>query len=689
MSRTTRSLMLLSIVLAIAAWLRFWRIETIPPGFHFDEAFEGLEAWRILTEPSYRPIFLTGNFGVPPLNAYANALTFALFQAFGGEAGPTAMRVTAGIFGLLGILALYALSAELRRLDARYGQLSLYLPLLAAASLAVMRWHIHFSRMGIEPVIVPLIWAASLWLLLVAWRTGRWAAYVGTGLAVAAGMYAYQGAWIIPFLVAAAALHLLVTVYPSRRADPAQWTRRVTGLAIAGAFAVLCVLPLAWFFRQHPDLLFLRPAQLAIVGETGSPADSSLADNVSSTVKMFAPFGAVGDLDPRRNLPGAPVLNVWQAVVFYIGLAVAVLRVRRPAYSIAVLGLVGLLLPGVFSEYAPHFHRVLGASAPVALICGIGLDWLWQRVAVLGAASAIEATPGYRMRLAGTALVLALIVAAAVVSVRDYFVRWAVLPDLYYAFDEGLWELGQWTAERSQSMPVYITPRGADHATIAFAWRKAAAEPASLPVSFDGRHIFPFTVGSTAGSEAYTVIEHEDFRTRLLLPEVFPDAVIGPEFLDRQGGVYARVYERPSGTIPARQPQVKKEVLIGDGIRVAGYDVLPDKPRAGESLYLQLHWIADAAPQLSWTVFTHVVDPGSGQVWAGYDSLPGAGSLPTQRWQPGWRILDEYEIPLPIDLPAGEYELRTGLYRDKGERLPADKGSVVLGDVTIEGAATE
>src|SRR4051812_665163 len=93
-------------VLLVAAFLRFWQIDKIPPGFHFDESYEGLEAWKILTDPHYRPVFLTGNFGVLPFNSYANALTFAVMQWLGGEAGPTAMRITAAIFGLLGVLAL-------------------------------------------------------------------------------------------------------------------------------------------------------------------------------------------------------------------------------------------------------------------------------------------------------------------------------------------------------------------------------------------------------------------------------------------------------------------------------------------------------------------------------------------------------------------------------------------------------
>src|SRR3954463_1986636 len=157
-------------ILLVAAFLRLWQIDKIPPGFHFDESYEGLEAWKILTDPHYRPMFLTGNFGVLPLNSYANALTFAVAQWLGSEAGPTAMRITAALFGLWGVSSLFALGLEMRRRAPDL--ISPALPWLAAATLAGMRWHIHFSRMGIEPIIVPMAWALTTWLLLRAWRTG-------------------------------------------------------------------------------------------------------------------------------------------------------------------------------------------------------------------------------------------------------------------------------------------------------------------------------------------------------------------------------------------------------------------------------------------------------------------------------------------------------------------------------------
>ena len=75
---------------------------------------------------------------------------------------------------------------------------------------------------------------------------------------------------------------------------------------------------------------------------------------------------------------------------------------------------------------------------------------------------------------------------------------------------------------------------------------------------------------------------------------------------------------------------------------------------------------------------------GDPTVVAGFDSQPGAGTLPTVRWQAGWRVLDEYQIPLPATLAPGDYGLEIGLYQPSGEHLPVDQPSVVLGNVHIE-----
>lgn len=670
--------LILLLVLGVALGFRLWRINTLPPGFHFDEAFEGLEAWRILTLPSYKPVFLEGNFGVPPLNAYANALTFGIAGLFGALPGPTPMRITAALFGVLGVLAVYGAAGELRLLEPHH-RLSPAFPLLAAGALAIMRWHVHFSRMGIEPVIVPLEWATATWLLLRGWRTGGWGNFIGLAIVLAATLYTYQGAWVIPIIMALTALILLTRGMAG--APPPTARRRRCGLLAAGVLSLALAAPLLLYFCRHPDLLLLRPAQISVVGATGSAADQGLLHSLRATVTMFWPLtwplGPTGDMDPRRSLPGAPALDPWLALSFWAGLLMALRRLRAPASWIPLLGLAGLLSVGVISEYAPHFHRVLGAAAPVALLCGAALDWLWQQRPVHAA-------------WAGPAAVAALLLLTLTTTARDYFERWAALPDLYYAFDQGLWDVGRWIADQPPDLPVYLTPRPSDHATLAFAW-ETRGRPA--PVSFDARAIFPVVDGPTTRDEAYVVIGQEDYRGPLLLPEVLPQALIIRTFSDALQQPYATVFQRPAGPASARPPQVRRPealgpVALGDGIALPGYDVQPATPRAGEMLYLQLHWLVDAPPARDWTVFTHVLDPAAEAAApvAGKDGLPGGGSLHTTRWQPGWRILDEYQIALPADLPAGDYTLATGLYTAAGAHLPADGSTVALGWIHIEGS---
>ena len=78
-------------------------------------------------------------------------------------------------------------------------------------------------------------------------------------------------------------------------------------------------------------------------------------------------------------------------------------------------------------------------------------------------------------------MVAAIIVGSAVLSITGYFVKWARDPALFYAYDEGLWQIGPmgWRTQTPRSL---VTPRSAGDMTLAFAWRNGR------PRHFDGRH---------------------------------------------------------------------------------------------------------------------------------------------------------------------------------------------------------
>ena len=61
----------------------------------------------------------------------------------------------------------------------------------------------------------------------------------------------------------------------------------------------------------------------------------------------------------------------------------------------------------------------------------------------------------------------------------------------------------------------------------------------------------------------------------------------------------------------------------------------------------------------------------AGETVAQKDQPPLDGAYPTSLWDPGEIIADELIIPLPDELPSGEYSLVIGLYDfTTGLRLP-------------------
>ena len=73
--------LLLLAVFALAVFFRLWQQGQVPPGFNFDEAYESLEAHRLLTQPGYHPIYFTGNWGITPLEIYLTALAFRVAES--------------------------------------------------------------------------------------------------------------------------------------------------------------------------------------------------------------------------------------------------------------------------------------------------------------------------------------------------------------------------------------------------------------------------------------------------------------------------------------------------------------------------------------------------------------------------------------------------------------------------------
>jgi hypothetical protein len=123
-----------------------------------------------------------------------------------------------------------------------------------------------------------------------------------------------------------------------------------------------------------------------------------------------------------------------------------------------------------------------------------------------------------------------------------------------------------------------------------------------------------------------------------------------------------RVFEAPAVARPVG-------AVLGDAVELVGIDLQPAEPSPGDALTLTLVWRALAEMDISYTVFTHLVDA-DGRTVAQHDGVPAGGTYPTTLWASGEVVADAHVLDLPADLSPGALQLEVGLYLvESGTRL--------------------
>src|SRR5205085_6596078 len=99
----------LLLIAVLAGALRFWQLGSLPPGLHYDEAFNDLIALRVLRGQA-DPLFTPENNGEEPMQILLIALLFRV-------AGPTPLggRLISAASGVVTVVVLYFLATELFR----------------------------------------------------------------------------------------------------------------------------------------------------------------------------------------------------------------------------------------------------------------------------------------------------------------------------------------------------------------------------------------------------------------------------------------------------------------------------------------------------------------------------------------------------------------------------------------------
>jgi hypothetical protein len=117
------------------------------------------------------------------------------------------------------------------------------------------------------------------------------------------------------------------------------------------------------------------------------------------------------------------------------------------------------------------------------------------------------------------------------------------------------------------------------------------------------------------------------------------------------------------------------DIPFAGGHRLRGYAVSSYQVKAGDDLRVNLVWQAEPGLASSLHSFVHVrnsqpdqaVNPRTGsEIWAQEDH-PAPAGLFTTEFVPGKLYLDELRVPIPADMPPGEYRLEIGWFSPASE----------------------
>ncbi|MCS6800337.1 MAG: glycosyltransferase family 39 protein [Chloroflexota bacterium] len=647
---------LLVVILLGAALLRFWDFGTTPPGLHYDEAYNGLDALDVLvTGPK---LFFEGNTGREPSLNNLLALSVAVF---GRES--YALRLPAAALGLLTVAATFALARTMFR---PLGPGAVRVALIAAALLAVSHWQVDINRLSLRVNTMPLALAVAFFLL---WRAARGrpqrlGAWLAAGAAFGLVGYTYISARILPAFAAAlgaaeALLRPRDPAWPSAGKTLVGWLRSWRFWPWLGAAAAV-VAPLAIFYALHPDLFLGRATYVSALGPSGG--SDRLAALGESLLYNLAMFGHEGDWNWRHNLPGKPVFAPPLYALFLLGVAVSLFRLRQGPYLLLLVWTAAMLLPGIVAtdEY-PHYTRVMGIVPAVFLFPALGAEAIIQGAARLlrrPATSALAAAPF---------LVLAAWNGAA--TAHDYFAIWRHEDDVYYAFHAEAADAAR-LMNRLGDDPdrVFLLPYNFRLApdfrarTVDFLYTGRApyhfvrVEEASLPAGLPG----------LVGTAREAVLFHWKGGD---LGDADPKGLTA--FLLARGGKKVAEEEHPGFSV--RRFQIDRplpaalfagerpsEARFGDWLALRGW-AAGSEPSDG-SLWAVFRWETLARPPGDFSFSLQVTAP-DGTPYAQADGpLLSNDLFPTSRWRPGLPAATYVTLDGRPHPPPGEYRLRLVVY---------------------------
>lgn len=235
-------ILILFLIVLLAGFFRFFKLDTVPPSLYWDEVSQGYNAYLISTagedehQESY-PLARFQAFGdyKAPVNIYLTAVAISLFGK-----SDFAVRLPSAALGALTVLSTFLLVYFLfykKKYQEWYG-------LLAALFLAISPWHIQLSRAAFEANIATFFTVTGAFLFFYALRRNPWMLMLA-GISFVLGFYSFNAHRIF--------IPLLVILFTLVEYQSLQKVRKQVVLAAVIGFVML--VPFALYFSTPESKL--------------------------------------------------------------------------------------------------------------------------------------------------------------------------------------------------------------------------------------------------------------------------------------------------------------------------------------------------------------------------------------------------------------------------------------------------
>ena len=439
------------LIIAVAIFFRFYQIDVIPPGLWVDEAMNGTDALHVVDDRDPK-IFYPDNNGREGLFISIQGLSV---WAFGNEAW--ALRVVAGLFGVLTVAGLYILTKELFS--------SWHIGAISAFLLATSFWHVNFSRISFRAIMLPFIIVWAVYFLWKGIKKSHFSDFIAAGIFAGLGFYTYLSYRVAPLIFLAIFInywffirsHYQYTEYNYAR------DRLLKGFIVFALVAFVVAMPIILYFYSHLGDAAMRQSQLSVFNYP-----NPVKELFTSIIRTLGMFNFYGDGNQRHNISGDPML-VWPIGVFFIiGFIrelIAWFKMPHghpsPVHTLLFAWFFIMLLPGFLSTESPHALRTIGVIPVVMIFAAKGIWWLLEVISDwhgLHEANYATNKASYRHEAISIKkmVIVVLLIAVAIVEYNRYFLIWGKSEFTELAFTKNLTDISYYLENNSITSPTFI-----------------------------------------------------------------------------------------------------------------------------------------------------------------------------------------------------------------------------------------